>query len=269
MEFLDRLRRLFPDSDLSAFEGYLVPDCGLDANTKAVLLCESPHVDEVGSAPLRPLAGKSGKSVARVFVDVGLVTTAESNRSIGELVSAGCTELEWLGLMNACQLPLQEKAYEEGVRHEHGNLIGDLQAVRLKEKHGALEQSELACAIRDDLAERWMCLTRLVHSEPLLIACGEVARRFRDFAGLPGANLPNALHPSRDQWDRARDLHKALEQIKRHVEAQAVPRTPAGDAARRLREIRVIAERCASRLAPGPPAVAHGDVLYDERGLPR
>ena len=37
----------------------------------------------------------------------------------------------------------------------------------------------------------------------------------------------------------------------------------------RIREMRTIAERCASLLGPGPSSVEHGDVLYDERGLPR
>ena len=37
----------------------------------------------------------------------------------------------------------------------------------------------------------------------------------------------------------------------------------------RLRTMRAIAERCARLLGPGPSAVDHGDVLYDERGLPR
>ena len=40
-------------------------------------------------------------------------------------------------------------------------------------------------------------------------------------------------------------------------------------AAGRLREMRAIAERCARLLGPGPSAVEHGDVLYDERGMPR
>lgn len=40
-------------------------------------------------------------------------------------------------------------------------------------------------------------------------------------------------------------------------------------ATQRLREMRKTAERCARLLAPGgPSAVQHGDVLYDERGLP-
>ena len=37
----------------------------------------------------------------------------------------------------------------------------------------------------------------------------------------------------------------------------------------RARELRAIAERCARLLGPGPSAVEHGDLLYDEGGLPR
>ena len=36
-----------------------------------------------------------------------------------------------------------------------------------------------------------------------------------------------------------------------------------------LRELRAIAERCAKLMGPGPSAVDHGDLLYDERGLPK
>ena len=40
------------------------------------------------------------------------------------------------------------------------------------------------------------------------------------------------------------------------------------DGAQRLREMRAIADRCARLLRPGPSAVEHAVVLYDERGLP-
>ena len=33
------------------------------------------------------------------------------------------------------------------------------------------------------------------------------------------------------------------------------------------RKLREIGERCASLVAPGPSAMEHGDMLYDERGL--
>jgi antitoxin VapB len=37
----------------------------------------------------------------------------------------------------------------------------------------------------------------------------------------------------------------------------------------RLRRMRAIAERCAKLVREGGPPVDHGDLLYDERGLPR
>lgn len=37
----------------------------------------------------------------------------------------------------------------------------------------------------------------------------------------------------------------------------------------RARKLRAAAVRCANLLGPGPSAVEHGDVLYDERGLPK
>lgn len=40
-------------------------------------------------------------------------------------------------------------------------------------------------------------------------------------------------------------------------------------AEKRLEGMRAIAERCSRLLAPGPSAIRHGDVLYDDRGLPR
>ena len=35
------------------------------------------------------------------------------------------------------------------------------------------------------------------------------------------------------------------------------------------RDLRAIGQRCASLLGPGPSAAEHGDLLYDERGLPK
>ena len=41
------------------------------------------------------------------------------------------------------------------------------------------------------------------------------------------------------------------------------------DLASRARQLRAIAERCATLMGPGPSAIEHGDLLYDERGLPK
>ena len=37
----------------------------------------------------------------------------------------------------------------------------------------------------------------------------------------------------------------------------------------RAKKLRAIAERCAKLLGPGPSAVEHGNLLYDEQGLPK
>ena len=37
----------------------------------------------------------------------------------------------------------------------------------------------------------------------------------------------------------------------------------------RLRRMRTIAERCAALVSPGLSSAKHGELLYDERGLPK
>lgn len=41
------------------------------------------------------------------------------------------------------------------------------------------------------------------------------------------------------------------------------------DATLLAQELHAIGQRCAALLAPGPGAVEHGNLLYDERGLPK
>ena len=78
---------------------------------KVVLLCESPHTDEV--CKQYPLAGYSGEVVADVLVKDVLCTSTPDvqNRAIGRLVKSGNSRFEWLGIMNVSSLPLQLKPY--------------------------------------------------------------------------------------------------------------------------------------------------------------
>ena len=41
------------------------------------------------------------------------------------------------------------------------------------------------------------------------------------------------------------------------------------DASALAQELHAIGQRCAALLAPGSAAVEHGELLYDERGLPK
>ena len=37
----------------------------------------------------------------------------------------------------------------------------------------------------------------------------------------------------------------------------------------RAQDLRAIADRCAKLMGPGPSAIEHGNLLYDEQGLPK
>ena len=76
----------------------------------------------------------------------------------------------------------------------------------------------------------------------------ETCRLAGEMARLTGETMTGAITVA---------LRERLEREKRERSLEA-----------RVQELRAIAERCAKLLGPGPSSVEHGDVLYDERGLP-
>ena len=77
----------------------------------------------------------------------------------------------------------------------------------------------------------------------------ETCRLARELAQLTGESMTGAITTA---------LRERLERETRRRDKDAL-----------LTDIRAIAERCARDLKPGPSAVEHGDLLYDERGLPK
>jgi antitoxin VapB len=77
----------------------------------------------------------------------------------------------------------------------------------------------------------------------------ETCRLAGELARLTGETMTGAITVS---------LRERLEREKRERSVET-----------RVQELRAIAERCAKLLGPGPSSVEHGDVLYDERGLPK
>ena len=71
----------------------------------------------------------------------------------------------------------------------------------------------------------------------------------RELAQLTGETMTGAITVA---------LRERLEREKHRRDAPAL-----------ARELGAIGERCASVLRPSASAVEHGDLLYDERGLPR
>lgn len=77
----------------------------------------------------------------------------------------------------------------------------------------------------------------------------ETCRLASDLAQMTGETMTGAITVAlRERLER--------ERRRRGIEARA-------------RELRAIAERCARLMGPGPSAVEHGDLLYDELGLPK
>ncbi len=77
----------------------------------------------------------------------------------------------------------------------------------------------------------------------------ETCRLARDLARLTGETMTGAMTVA---------LRERLEREKRARSVEA-----------RVEELVAIGRRCAKLMGPGPSAVEHGDVLYDERGLPK
>lgn len=77
----------------------------------------------------------------------------------------------------------------------------------------------------------------------------ETCRLARELARLTGETVTGAITVA---------LRERLERERRQRDAEAL-----------ARELGAIGRRCASRLAPGPSSVDHGNLLYDEQGLPK
>lgn len=77
----------------------------------------------------------------------------------------------------------------------------------------------------------------------------ETCRLARELARLTGNTMTGAITAAlRERLERERQ--------RRHGDALA-------------QELHAIGQRCADLLKPGPSAAEHGDLLYDERGLPK
>ena len=77
----------------------------------------------------------------------------------------------------------------------------------------------------------------------------ETCRLAGELARLTGETMTGAITVS---------LRERLAREKRLRNAEAL-----------ARELHAIGQRCASLLRPGPAAVEHGNLLYDEQGLPK
>ena len=112
-----RYRRIFANR----MGPFYVEDLIGNGNVSVILVCESPHTDEINQH--YPLAGKSGKYVTATLAKLvfgrseawGESMPDPWNQPIGKLVKDNHPCFRWLGIINVCPIPLQEKAYKNSI----------------------------------------------------------------------------------------------------------------------------------------------------------
>ena len=216
---------IFGRSLALALEPFLVPDlpAGDRERVKAILVLESPHTQEVDVG--YPVAGKTGKNVTAAICE-HMPSAHGISGEIGGLVAAPNSPVSWLGIMNACRLPLQTKAYA-------GNGSGEcrhnpawtswsecIHWIREVSKRPVDKRNEAAIlferAIIQDLQAR---MDEFVNGRrALLVCCGKTAQRIFERTNKPDrARVACAPHPTRGWWKRAeyrdgiRDIFESVE----------------------------------------------------------
>ena len=159
---------------------YFVKDISNCNNTEVeyIILCESPHIEEVEHEPPLPLVGDSGKAIASFLFD--------ENCSIGELIQdKSKINLPKIAIVNVCNVPLQKISHNE-------NDVKNL----------SLDYLRNNCKIIDDLTENLKKRLLPYSNAQVIVVCGEFAQKYYDrikdnFKKVKPLYVP---HPSRNHW---------------------------------------------------------------------
>lgn len=192
------------DHDLAhLLNPFLVPDvCAWRwEDVRVILLLESPNTNEVRRG--YPLAGDSGVAVTQLISE-NIEGLENLSGPVGDIVNDGRCSLPWLGIVNVCNLPLQDAAYQEKpedaeILMQHPSWCVFMESLqRIKDTPFRIHRSDvtqrlLEHAIAKDLRRR-LCEIRNFNSKSLL-CCGGVALAF--YAKSQTVCL---YHPSSNLW---------------------------------------------------------------------
>lgn len=178
---------------------------------KAVLLLESPHESEVRAG--RPLVGPTGKSVAKALAR-NVPAMRGIVRAVGDLVAEGDQRVAGLGVMNACRLPLQAKAYRANGAARRadipawGEFEKSLRYINPRKAYPdrpVAERNEAALLLERVIVEDLQARLDSIPAENalLVVCCGELAQRMFERTRVPDAiRTAYAPHPSHSQWQQ-------------------------------------------------------------------
>lgn len=225
MAILEHIARLYPCVAGEDFRNYAVNDVLQGDELKVVLLLESPHRDELKDTNRErlPAVGATGRSVTKLldaFVHQ-MPRMPSQTDPIGRLCGRPRGRFAWLGLMNACQIPLQRKAYryDPDLRRRYPRLLADLDEFKKTLDRGEdadVMEDKPGEAIKAAFQER---LEPIQHRRLLLVPCGRIARALCRATGIPvDPRLPRVPHPgARDAWGHAPALVKMVDVIRAEI----------------------------------------------------
>lgn len=189
---------------------YLVENLILPS-TRYVFVLESPHVEELKYGV--PVAGRSGQSMTRIVPSTGSGHRFEEafDLPLGRLLLAyrnGKVDhplLNTLGLMNACQIPMQPAAYADDTQERFSDFLAILEAIRSRPASKTYRDDRLNLVRELILSDLRRQLQPLTQRELHIIPCGRVADTFFSLIDVTSptwhvhAGIP---HPARNQWPR-------------------------------------------------------------------
>ena len=201
---------------------------------KVLFIGESPHTDEVksGCDPERryPLAGQSGKRVTESLGDT--VSGNQGDQPIGKLVAEG--NVDWLGIINVVEVPLDPAAYQQLVAKEEARLNSKGASLCIEDwlklmysfnliKSNPSAESRRECFVQDVvswIADDFRCRLQnaVGRDTELVVTLGCVAHFFYDQCKPErSVKVMCAPHPSprskEGKWEIAEDLRSELRRI--------------------------------------------------------
>jgi hypothetical protein len=197
--FSDAFRDMYFVDDLK------VNDC------KVLFILESPHKDEIVAK--HPVAGSSGKAMAKILSNSDILDKKYKNISFGNIAQNHESDF---GILNVCQIPLQPSAYcchyLEKILSD-GDMLNLYSAFVLRSTEKCLNRefcSDTRCnKIKKIILSDFERRLKNVGKETHLVACGKFAdnyfglleqkvlQRFKD-------RCIRVPHPSYGNWSRER-----------------------------------------------------------------
>ena len=184
---------------LKELEKYVVNDI-VNGDTKVIFVLESPHIQEVKNG--YPVAGKSGVDMSLVLFNI--------SEPFGKLVYEN--RLQYLGLLNVSNLPLQKSAYQ----NPHAKVLEFFETIRQNPRPRKNAKGGINLVIEKMLGNFKGRLEK--HKDKKIVLCGRFAESafdavFKDDEFKAVLRVP---HPSFNNWRKVRYQAK-IEALKRFI----------------------------------------------------